>query len=542
MKRIIHNYSQFLTFLHLGGVTMTFFKKKTLYKLICCVLTISFFCTDMNVSAASVSAGSVSQSSDNSSGFEWPVGPSVYSDAAIVMEASTGLVLYEKDIYDSHYPASITKIMTTLLALENCNLNETVTMSHEAEWDVDFNSSRIGLVEGEQLSLEDALYGVMLESANEVSYAVGEHVANGPISDFSAMMNERAKELGSVNTNFVNPNGLHDDNHYTCAYDMALISRAAIQIPEFRKITGSRTHTIPPTNKNVARPLANHHRFIRKTLNYDGAIGGKTGGTNEAKTTLVTYAERNGLTLIAVVLHVDTALHAYEDTAKILDFAFDNYSLYSIEQTELTGDESFPDLFASLSFFGKGGDTLLRLSENSNIVLPISANFADAKKTISLSPVEEFTHGDNVIGQISYTYEGKYVGSSDIIYYNKDYPLTKAEFELRWPSYLLPPDYVLTGSSASIPTTEENVSVGTDDTNLNDSTPTLNSDTEEENKSSSVNIKPILLGITAAAIIIVLGWYVLFVELPHRRRRKAYRANHKRRMENIHSFMKDDLL
>ena len=106
----------------------------------------------------------------NTESFTWPTGPEVYADAAIVMEASTGLVLYEKDIYDAHYPASITKIMTTLLALENCNLNEIMTMSREAEWGVDFNSSRIGLVEGESITLKDALYGVMLESANEVSY------------------------------------------------------------------------------------------------------------------------------------------------------------------------------------------------------------------------------------------------------------------------------------------------------------------------------------------------------------------------------------
>lgn len=517
---------------------MKFFKRKRYYRLICCLLSASFLCTSVPVYATATVPTTKEEQGAATSDFIWPTGPSVTADAAIVMEASTGLILYEKDIYDKHYPASITKIMTTLLALENSNLSDTVTMSREAEWDVDFDSSRIGLVEGEQLTLEDALYAVMLESANEVSYAVGEHAANGPIEDFSAMMNARAKELGAVNTNFVNPHGLHNDNHYTCAYDMALISRAAIMNPEFRKITGTRTYTIPATNKNVARPLANHHRFIRKTMNYEGAIGGKTGGTAEAKTTLVTFAERNGLTLIAVVLHVNRAQDAYEDTAKILDFAFDNYALYSIEETELTEGTSFPDLFSSAPFFSNEDKSLLRMGDNSNIVLPITANIADAKKTITLTPVEEFTHGDNVIGQISYTYKDKFVGSADIIYYNKDYPLTKAEFEARWPSYLLPPDLVLSGNIPS--------------NNVDDPTKEVISTTTNEQTSSNkpgsskekqkTNLKPFLLGITATIIVLLIGWYILFIELPHRKRRKAYRANRKRRMDSLRSHGKDDFI
>lgn len=452
------------------------------------------------------------------SDFVWPSGPDVYSDAAIVMEASTGLILYEKNIYEKYYPASITKIMTALLALENCSLSETMTMSHEAEWNVDFNSSRIGLVEGEQISMEDALYAVMLESANEVAYGVAEHVAKGTVDDFAQMMNERAKELGCTNTNFVNPHGLHDDNHYTCAYDMALISKAAIAIPEFRKITGSRTHQIPPTNKNVLRYLANHHRFIRKTLTYDGAIGGKTGGTDEAKTTLVTFAERNGLLLIAVVLYVDTALHAYEDTAKILDFGFENYSLYNIEQTAQTTLAAFPSLFTKAVPFTKGSESTLRIRDNSNIILPNTADINDAQKSVLLKPVEEFVHGDNVIGQIVYTFAGKYVGFADIIYYNEDYPLTKAEFEARWPSYLIPPNLSL----------EEPSEQTTSSDHLLDT-----SKGKEESK--KIDMLPIILGICAAVLVILVGLYIIFIEIPHRKRRKLYKERHKRRMESFSS-------
>lgn len=501
-------------------------------RLLSFVMVFNIFVTPIHALATEVTPTVSNSSSD----FVWPTGPDVYADGAIVMEASTGLVLYEKDAKTAYYPASITKIMTTLLALENNNLNEIMTMSHEAEWDVDFNSSRIGLVEGESISLKDALYGVMLESANEVSYGVAEHVAKGTVSDFADMMNARAAELGCVNTNFVNPHGLHDDNHYTCAYDMALISRAAIQIPEFRTITGSRTHQIPATNKNVARPLANHHRFIRKTLNYDGAIGGKTGGTEEAKTTLVTFAERNGLTLIAVVLHVDTALHAYEDTAKMLDFAFDNYSLYHMEEAnQETSSLSFPSLFSNFKEFKTNDISKLSLSKNSNVVLPLKADIRDAVKTISYSKVDEFVHGYNVIGQISYTYAGKYVGSTDILYYNEDYPLTKAEFDAQWPSYLIPPDLVFAdGSSTDSTSTNSDSLVGNTTDHNEQSIPVNRPYTEKTSK-----VKPILIGVCISIIILVVGYYLLFIEIPHRRRRSKYRKNHQRRMDYIRSNGKD---
>lgn len=519
-----------------GGLIMKFFKQNRIIKVFCCLLTTVLINNAIPVRASSLQSNGQKDETSNNIDFNWPTGPSVYADAAIVMEASTGLILYEKDIHDKHYPASITKIMTTLLALENNKLNETVTMSREAEWDVDFNSSRIGLVEGEQLSLEDALYGVMLESANEVSYAVGEHVANGPISEFAKMMTERAKELGCKNTNFVNPHGLHDDNHYTSAYDMALISQAAIKNSEFRKITGARTHTIPATNKNVARPLANHHRFIRKTINYDGTIGGKTGGTKEAKTTLVTFAERNGLTLIAVVLHVDTSLHAYEDTAKILDFAFDNYSLYNIEQTELSSDINFPDLFSTIPFLKKDEKSLIRIADNSNIVLPVSANIADAEKTITLTPLKELSHGDNIIGKISYQFGGKYVGFADILYYNSEHPVTQEVIEEKWPDYLISPEAVIANRTSTVDTNNEAKEV----ISTSDQTNQVSEAKPSETKNSK--IKPILIGVFVGGIVLATGLYIVFIEFPHRRRRRAYLANRKRRMDSLKYRNKDNFL
>lgn len=448
--------------------------------------------------------------------FDWPAGPSVDADAAIVMEVTTGLILYEKNIYASYYPASITKVLTALLALENCSMNESVTMSDAAEHNV--SGSRIGLVAGEQVTLEDALYGMLLESANEVSYAIAEHVAakvngsKGSMEEFAALMNQRAAELGCVNSNFTNPHGLHDDSHYTCAYDMALIGKAAIAFPEFRKIAGTRTYTIPPTNKNVARPVANHHRFIRKTMTYDYAIAGKTGGTTEALTTLITFAEKDGLTLVAVVLHVDTALHAYEDTIRILNFAFNNYSLYRIEDTELTQDLTFPPLFSQTAAFASGLDTLIHVRENSNVVLPNSASFSDAVKTISYHPVEEFVHGDNIIGQISYQFAGKHIGSADILYYNPEYPMTRAEFEAFWPSYMVPPDLVFQE--------EDGVYKPISGSKTE---PEENDEEEDSSKKSFTDWIPLILGIAAALLALLAGLYFVFVEMPRRRRRREYK-------------------
>lgn len=158
----------------------------------------------------------------------WPQGDAIESDAAICMDGNTGAVLYGKNIEKQEYPASITKIMTVLLALENGNLDDTVTFSENAVYSIEYGSAHLGLTEGEELTLEQCLYGIMLASANEISNAVAEHIG-GSVEKFADMMNQKAEELGCVNTHFVNPNGLHDDNHYTCAYDMALITQAAMK-------------------------------------------------------------------------------------------------------------------------------------------------------------------------------------------------------------------------------------------------------------------------------------------------------------------------
>lgn len=256
----------------------------------------------------------------------WPEGEPVNAAAAIVMDADTSAILYAKDIGGRYYPASITKIMTTLLALENGKLDDVVTFSEYAVYSIEYGSSHLGMTEGEKLTLEQCLYGIMLASANEISNAVAEHIG-GDVDTFVQMMNDRAAQLGCTNTHFVNPHGLHDENHYTCAKDMALIMQAALKNEKFREIIGTVEYQFPETNlvKEI-RYFMNHHKMIAEEgMLYDGCIGGKNGYTDEAYNTLVTSAERDGQTLIAVVLKAPGQYVSYEDTKVLLDYGFSQF-------------------------------------------------------------------------------------------------------------------------------------------------------------------------------------------------------------------------
>ena len=193
----------------------------------------------------------------------WPEGPEITSPSAIVIELNSGAVLYEKNADQVNYPASITKVLTTYLALEHSDLEEIVTFSDDAINLNQGDTSHIARDYGEQMTMKECLYAVMLESANECAYAVAEHVGvklGGDYQTFIDMMNEKAKELGCTNTHFTNANGLPDENHYTSARDMALISMAAYKNEDFRIICGTRSYRIPPTNRHKEiTPLNNHH-------------------------------------------------------------------------------------------------------------------------------------------------------------------------------------------------------------------------------------------------------------------------------------------
>lgn len=324
---------------------------------------------------------------------DWPQGPAVYAESAIVMDADTGTILYEKNIDEQKYPASITKIMTTLLAIEHSNPSDRVVFSDHAIYGIERASSHIGIRPGENLSMEDCLYAMMLASANEVCLAVAEHIG-GDVDTFVSMMNAKAAELGCTNTNFTNPNGLPDENHYVSARDMALIAKAAFQNELFREVCSTKVHKIGWTNlTGEDRWFQNHHKmlFDDSDFYYEGCLGGKTGFTKVALRTLVTYANRDGRNLICVTLKTHNT-QDFIDTATLLDYGFANFHNVTISNTK-KADYSFYLLpFPSQLLRCYSPKTVNDLTREVAVSVPLEAT-AD-NLTIQTTPTMEVINRD----------------------------------------------------------------------------------------------------------------------------------------------------
>ena len=250
--------------------------------------------------------------------------PTIEAEGAVLIDGATGQVLFGKNQDTQFYPASITKVMTALLVLERCNLNDVVTFSSSATTNLESGAVSLGISEGDQLTVEQCLYGLLLKSANEIGNGLAEHVA-GSVSGFADLMNKKARELGCKNTNFKNPHGLNDTEHKTTPYDMALILREALKNENFRKIDTATSYSFPAVKKAPAKTITMGHKMMYPTDSryYRGIIGGKTGYTSKAGNTLVTGAERNGVQLIAVVMKAKGS--HYTDTIAMLDYGFANY-------------------------------------------------------------------------------------------------------------------------------------------------------------------------------------------------------------------------
>lgn len=344
----------------------------------------------------------------------WPEGPQIDSPNAIVMEVNTGTVLYEKNSHEQHYPASITKILTTYLAILNCDMDEKVTFSADAVYKNEGDTSHISRDLGEEMTMEQTLYGIMLESANECAYAAAEHVGKklgGDYSTFVDLMNKTAKELGCTDTHFNNANGLPDENHYTSAYDMALIGSAAYKNEEFRKITGTKSYTIPPTNKHATEtPLNNHHALLhpyRSLTQYVNpyCTGGKTGYTTVANSTLVTYAEKDGLTLCVVIMNANSPSH-YVDTNTLINYCFSNFKALNIASNE---NDTADDGTQNLGVLNDHG-MYAKVSEN-YVVLPNNAEFSD----VTREEDDRKSDSGDALATIKYKYGNKVVGRVDLV-------------------------------------------------------------------------------------------------------------------------------
>lgn len=337
-----------------------------------------------------------------------------YSPKVLVMEASTGKVIYEKDGYSKSYPASTTKIMTAILTLEHCKLTDTATVSHEAIFTVPVGYSHAYLQEGEELTIEQLLHVLLIPSANDAANVLAEHIA-GSISSFTTMMNTKALELGCTGTNFVNANGIHNTNHYSTAYDLALMGKYAMQNETFRKIVSTTKYTLPATNK-YPEPT----RFFKQTnllivpddrdrvdnYYYPYTTGIKTGYTDAAGNCIVASAKKDDVEYIVVILgaqNTENGLSArYIDCKKLFDYAFENYKTYTINEKNSVLKQV---KISNASLATKNLDLIVQ--DEIKLVLKNDTNVSNITPTIEISsdlvaPIS----ANSVIGTITYNVDG----------------------------------------------------------------------------------------------------------------------------------------
>lgn len=341
----------------------------------------------------------------------WAQGPQIYSEAGIVMDIDSGAILYAKNIDDRHYPASITKIMTALVAFQNYELDEIVTFTWDDVGFLEYGDAHIGIKPDEEVCMEDCLYGMLLASANEVSHAIGAHMEGG-YEAFLKVMNETAKELGCENSNWMNTHGLHDEQHYTCCRDMALIGSELFQYEKFREITNTYQYTIPETNiTDETRTFQQNHDMINQWSNryYEYCVGGKTGYTDQALTTLVTFATKDDMNLVAVVMRTHGGgSNAYADTREMLEYAFNNFSKVTVTAEDVANE------------------SIEKMADYSYVVVPDGISLENLQCVFE-EPVEE---GD-MTGEITYLYEEQPVGSMEVTiteeYYNELHGIEETE-------------------------------------------------------------------------------------------------------------------
>ena len=328
------------------------------------------------------------------------------SDSIILIDAKTGNILYSKNAYEKKYPASTTKLMTAILTLENCKLTDVVTVSHNAIFSVPVGYSHASLQEGEQLTVEQLLNVLLIPSANDAAFALAEHIA-GSVDEFSTMMNNKAKELGCLNTHFVNPNGIHNNDHYSTAYDLALIGQYAMKFDDIMRIAKISQYTLPKTNKydRTDRIFNATNGLITKNdeYYYPSATGLKTGYTDKSGYCIVATAEKNGVELLEVVLGSESISDRYKDCIKLFDYGFENYS----NQNLVSSNEIIENVeVAGATKETKNLDIVAKSNIDVLLKNNIDINSLDKKVEINENLTAPISEGA-VVGKVTYTIDGK---------------------------------------------------------------------------------------------------------------------------------------
>lgn len=346
---------------------------------------------------------------------------SVGSPSCILMEASSGKILYEKNANQVRYPASTTKIMTAILVLENCELTDVATVSRNAIHSIPPDYVIANIKEGEELTIEQLLNVLLIPSANDVAIVLAEHIS-GSVSKFSDLMNEKAKEIGCKNTHFVNPNGIHNKNHVSTAYDLALIGRYAMKNTTFRKIVQKTQYTLPATNKHskADRTFKTTNDLLIKNTSksksnyyYPDATGVKTGYTGEAGNCLVASAKKDSMEIISVVLGAEFTKEGlsekFLDTITLLDYAFEHYSIKTLQEKNTVLQEVE---VASATKETKSLKVLIK--DNIETLVDKDKNLQTLKPEIMIDKLKAPISIGSKVGTITYTIDGK-TYSSDLI-------------------------------------------------------------------------------------------------------------------------------
>ncbi|MFC4767297.1 D-alanyl-D-alanine carboxypeptidase family protein [Effusibacillus consociatus] len=323
--------------------------------------------------------------------------PSVEAEGALLMDMKSGQILYEKNPHERFYPASITKVLTAIIALENSRLDEQVVTSKLAR---EQEGNRVYLAEGESQTMENLLYGLMLNSGNDAAIAIAEHIS-GSVESFAELMNQKAKELGAKNSHFVNPNGLHDPNHYTTPYDMTLISRYAMQNPKFREIV--KTETRPWHGKEWESVLYNINPML---YNYEGVNGVKTGYTDQARQTIVVSAIRGDRELIGTLMKMETKMTVRLDSTALLDYGFNHF------ETKKYADK---DQIVSSLVFSDELKTDVKVASDWYYTFSPNEN-PDIRSEVRLqAPAKPPIPAGTVVGKLEFFANGQSVGSVPLI-------------------------------------------------------------------------------------------------------------------------------
>ena len=341
--------------------------------------------------------------------------------AAMLIDLNSGITLYEMDSFEKNYPASLTKIMTCWLALKYGNLDDVVTVSETALQNLHESGSTSGLMAGEQMRLEDLLYCMMLESANESCNVVAEYIS-GDVEAFVALMNQTAAELGCIGTHFANPHGLHNEEHYTTAYDISLIVPAAWENEDFRKITTTAHYDLPATNLQEGRQLSTTNRLMLDTASsgfyYSKAAGIKTGFTTPAQCCLVSTADNGNLNLLAIILgapqeqkkNENWVYRNFPEAINLFEYGFNHYSISTVMST------LYP--VAEVQVNQSAGAQTVALAPTQEVRTIIDANYDPSEVILDIdlpaATVDAPVEAGDVLGSVTVTYQGLVLGRSDL--------------------------------------------------------------------------------------------------------------------------------